>query len=67
MSADERVKFNDADLVGIPLRITVSSRNAKAGVVEVQPRGATEATQVARAEVAAHLLAARETLLGVLR
>jgi prolyl-tRNA synthetase len=61
------VKFNDADLVGIPLRITVSSRNAKAGVVEVQPRGATEATQVARGEVVAHLLATRDALLAALR
>src|SRR5690606_33843780 len=41
------VKFNDADLIGIPVRLTVSSRNHKAGVVEVQPRAAGDAEQVA--------------------
>ncbi|MSP22364.1 MAG: proline--tRNA ligase [Dehalococcoidia bacterium] len=33
------VKFNDADLIGLPLRVTVSSRNLKEGAIEVQPRG----------------------------
>lgn len=46
------VKFNDADLLGIPLRITVSPRNHRAGIVEVLRRlpGETiEAEQVERA------------------
>jgi len=61
------VKFNDADLVGMPLRVTVSSRNHKAGVVEVQPRSASEASQVARAEVVAHLREAHAAMLAPLR
>ena len=34
---DERagVKFNDAELIGIPLRVTIGSRSLKKGVVEV--------------------------------
>jgi prolyl-tRNA synthetase len=32
------VKFNDADLLGIPLRVVVSSRNLKAQSVEVKGR-----------------------------
>ncbi|OGO21247.1 MAG: hypothetical protein A2Y54_07705 [Chloroflexi bacterium RBG_16_51_16] len=37
---DERagVKFNDADLIGSPLRITVGDRNLKNGMVELKPR-----------------------------
>jgi prolyl-tRNA synthetase len=37
---DERagVKFNDADLVGIPLRVTVSTRSLQAGGVEFKRR-----------------------------
>jgi len=32
------VKFNDADLMGVPLRLTVSSRTLEAGGVEVKLR-----------------------------
>ncbi len=32
------VKFNDADLIGIPLRLTVGSRSLEAGVVEAKVR-----------------------------
>ncbi|HEV8247619.1 MAG TPA: proline--tRNA ligase, partial [Polyangiaceae bacterium] len=37
---DERpgVKFKDADLIGIPLRITLGERSLKAGNVELKPR-----------------------------
>jgi prolyl-tRNA synthetase len=37
---DERpgVKFKDADLIGIPLRITVGARSLKNGSVELKPR-----------------------------
>lgn len=34
------VKFNDADLIGIPLRVTVSRRSIKAGGYEVKRRSA---------------------------
>ncbi len=32
------VKFNDADLIGIPLRLTVSARNIKDGLIEAKCR-----------------------------
>jgi prolyl-tRNA synthetase len=37
---DERpgVKFKDADLIGVPLRITVGARSLKSGGVELKPR-----------------------------
>ncbi len=38
---DERagVKFNDADLIGIPIRITISERTLRQDAVEIKPRG----------------------------
>jgi prolyl-tRNA synthetase len=37
---DERagVKFNDADLIGCPIRVTVGEKGLKAGMVELKPR-----------------------------
>jgi prolyl-tRNA synthetase len=37
---DERagVKFNDADLIGCPIRITVGEKALKEGMVELKPR-----------------------------
>lgn len=40
------VKFADADLLGIPVRLTVSTRSWQAGGVEVRRRGAAESTIV---------------------
>jgi len=40
------VKLNDADLLGLPVRLVVSPRNLRAGVVEVKGRRETEATLV---------------------
>jgi prolyl-tRNA synthetase len=40
------VKFNDADLIGIPLRITVGHRALKDGGVELKLRHESEKTQV---------------------
>jgi len=45
------VKFNDADLLGMPVRLTVSPRTLAQGVVEVKPRTENQATLVARGEV----------------
>ncbi|MBI5294335.1 MAG: hypothetical protein HY869_02585 [Chloroflexi bacterium] len=41
---DERagVKFNDADLIGCPVRVTVGERGLKEGKVEVKPRRSGE-------------------------
>ncbi len=45
---DERagVKFNDADLIGIPLRIVVSKRTLEAGAAEWKERSSEEAKNV---------------------
>ena len=45
---DERagVKFNDADLLGMPLRATISRRSLERGMVELKARTATEASSV---------------------
>jgi prolyl-tRNA synthetase len=40
------VKFMDADLLGMPLRITVSERSLKQGGVEFKPRKTGEVTVV---------------------
>ncbi|MEN9935237.1 MAG: hypothetical protein RLZZ387_1816 [Chloroflexota bacterium] len=48
------VKFNDADLIGLPLRLLVSDRMLAEGVVEVKPRGG-EALKIPRAEVVAYV------------
>jgi prolyl-tRNA synthetase len=41
---DERagVKFNDADLIGLPIRVTVSERSLASGGVEVKLRSQEE-------------------------
>ncbi len=50
---DERagVKFNDADLLGLPVRVVISPRNLENNVVEIKRRRDTEAVQVAPADV----------------
>ena len=45
------VKFKDADLIGIPLRITVGSRGLKQGTVELKKRTETESEDVPTAEI----------------
>jgi len=44
------VKFNDADLLGMPLRVTVSPRNLEKGSVEIKGRSEAEARLVALKE-----------------
>ncbi len=46
---DERpgVKFKDADLIGIPLRITIGGRGLKEGIVEVKWRDEVDARKIA--------------------
>ena len=41
-SASAGVKFNDADLIGVPLRLTVSKRSVRDGVVEAKWRSDSE-------------------------
>ena len=49
------VKFMDADLIGIPLRITVSSRALQKGGVELKRRTAKEPAIVPLKEIIAHV------------
>jgi prolyl-tRNA synthetase len=49
------VKFKDADLIGIPLRITVGARGLKEGVVEFKWRAAKEVAKVALDEAESHM------------
>jgi prolyl-tRNA synthetase len=52
---DERagVKFNDADLIGCPVRVTVGERGLKEGKLEVKARTASQAELVAIDEIGA--------------
>jgi prolyl-tRNA synthetase len=52
------VKFNDADLIGLPMRLLVSDRLLAAGEVELKPRGGVAET-VALPDVVARLRPAR--------
>ena len=36
------VKFNDADLLGLPVRVVVSPRNLKQGIVEIKERSSDD-------------------------
>jgi prolyl-tRNA synthetase len=49
------VKFNDADLIGLPLRLTVSERALKAGGVELKRRDLAEREIVPHDQVIARL------------
>ncbi len=46
------VKFNDAELIGIPVRVTVGARGLERGIVEITPRAGGETLEVAPDEVA---------------
>lgn len=63
---DERagVKFNDADLLGAPLRITIGSRGLKQGQVELKLRRDAEATSVPVAGAAEAAQTALSSLSG---
>ncbi len=54
------VKFADADLIGIPLRLTVSKRTLKERSVELKPRAAAEAELMP-------LAGAAERIAGIVR
>ena len=58
------VKFKDADLLGIPLRITVGARGLKQGTVELKKRIETAAVNVSLSEASSAAKAALATLRG---
>lgn len=47
------VKFNDADLIGLPVRLVVSQRNIRQNIVEVKRRSEPDAALIAVDEVIA--------------
>ncbi|TAG28902.1 MAG: proline--tRNA ligase, partial [Verrucomicrobia bacterium] len=49
------VKFKDADLIGIPLRVVIGGKGLLAGIVEVKPRASKEVQKIALAEAASIL------------
>jgi prolyl-tRNA synthetase len=63
---DERagVKFNDADLIGIPIRITVGSKGLAQGTVEVKLRHETERQDVVLEQIVEHVQLAAKKLLA---
>jgi prolyl-tRNA synthetase len=56
------VKFNDADLIGLPIRLTVSGRSLQNGGVEIKLRRQSERTIVPLAEIASHVQMLMQTL-----
>jgi prolyl-tRNA synthetase len=45
------VKFNDADLIGIPLRITIGEKSLKEGKIEIKARGSQATVSLRKDEV----------------
>src|SRR5208282_3708268 len=60
---DERpgVKFKDADLIGVPLRVTVGTKGLASGHIELKPREEPDSkkSELIPADQAAALIAAR--------
>ena len=56
------VKFKDCDLIGYPIRVTVSPKTLESGNVEVKIRRSGEFMNFARAEVAEKILELLKTL-----
>lgn len=52
------VKFKDADLIGIPLRLTIGSKGLKDGIVEMKWRAQKDVAKIPLAEIEAKLAAA---------
>lgn len=59
---DERpgVKFKDADLVGIPLRVTIGAKGLARGVVELRWRGESATSEIPVDQAVLHIGAALE-------
>ena len=60
------VKFNDADLIGLPFRLTVSRRTLAASAVEFKPRAASERQSIPRDQIVRAVLDARTAALAAL-
>jgi prolyl-tRNA synthetase len=60
------VKFKDADLLGMPLRLTVGAKGLKDGIVELRDRRTGVVERVTPADVVAAVTAARDRLASAL-
>lgn len=49
------VKFKDADLIGVPLRVVIGGKGLLAGIVEVKPRASKDVQKIAVGEAEAKL------------
>ena len=56
------VKFKDADLIGIPVRVTVGDRGLKNGIVEFKLRRDEEREEIAVDRALEHVVAAVDGL-----
>jgi prolyl-tRNA synthetase len=52
------VKFKDADLIGIPLRVTIGGKGLKDGIVELKARAQKDVARVLLAEAETRIVAA---------
>ncbi len=52
------VKFKDADLIGIPLRLTIGGKGLKEGIIELKPRAQKDVARIPVADAEAQLAAA---------
>ena len=66
---DERagVKFNDADLIGVPLRLTVSNRSLKNGGLEFKRRDEKDSTIITQESVVETMQKAIKDLFGAIQ
>ena len=51
------VKFSDAELVGIPFRVTIGKRGLASGIAELTDRATASTVQIPLDEVAKHVSA----------
>jgi prolyl-tRNA synthetase len=58
------VKFKDADLIGIPLRVTIGGRGLKDGIVEIKRRTGGDVEKVALADAESRIAAIVVELAG---
>ena len=52
------VKFKDADLIGIPLRLTIGGKGLKEGIVELKHRNQKDVAKIPLTEAEAQVSAA---------
>jgi prolyl-tRNA synthetase len=50
------IKFKDADLIGIPLRVTIGGKGLKDGIIELKARNSKDVLKVPVADAVAVLV-----------